>query len=199
MNRLSASLLAAAGLFSGAFAPAQTPALPPTPAAAQLVRATPFRLAAGYASDWRKERPLVTEGWLVVLRVDPALVFPRQTAEPVLYAGRHTAERLNVGYRSGHVVAIVPAPFDPAKDPVWFGAPALPEQVDAATIAAERAKADAAGIAPAPAAAAPGAAAGRPVRALAAKGALLADAAALVREFAPDEPEAAAGLAAAAP
>jgi hypothetical protein len=36
-------------------------------------------------------------------------VYPRQTAEPVLYIGATTAERVNIGHESGRVVAIVPS------------------------------------------------------------------------------------------
>ncbi len=131
---------------------ADPPAIPPTPAAVQdVVYARPFSLEKGYEFTWRKEKPTVTEGYLLVLKVDPALVYPRQTAEPVLYVGDTTAERVNVGYPSGTVVAIVPcklADFDLKKTPIWFGTPELPERCTAKTIAQERAKAEKAGIKP---------------------------------------------------
>jgi hypothetical protein len=183
---------------------AAPPPVPPTPAPiVKLVSARPFALEQSYASDWRREKPRVTTGYLLVLEVDPDLVYPRQVEEPVLYVGRQTAERLNVGYRSGHVVAIVPAVTDPeAKDYVdlgkvriWFGAPEMPERVDAARIEAEHDAATQAGIAPRPrdevdAALKRGGAALRRER----KQRLLGDAADLVERYAPEETDLIAGM-----
>ena len=138
---------------------AKPPPLPQTPAPVlDVVYARPFTLDKGYEFTWRKERPTVTEGYLLVLKVDPALVYPRQAAEPVLYVGDTTAERVNVGYVSGHLVVIVPAAagkladFDLKKTLIWFGTPELPERCTAKTIAEERDKAQQAGIQPLPAA-----------------------------------------------
>ena len=119
------------------------PALPaaPRPGQVSLVEARPFTLQTPYTHQWRADRPAVSAGWVLVLRVaDRELLHPRQTAEPVLYVGEQTAERLNHGQASGHVVALVPSPVGadglPSLDltgaPVFFGDPALPEQVTAA-------------------------------------------------------------------
>jgi hypothetical protein len=126
------------------------PPVPKTPAPVlDVVYARPFTLEKGYEFTWRKEKPTVTEGYILVLKVDPALVYPRQTAEPVLYVGDTTAERVNVGYGSGHLVVIVPckvAEFELKKTLIWFGTPELPERCTAKMIAAEHAKAEKAGI-----------------------------------------------------
>ncbi|MHC4082327.1 MAG: alpha/beta hydrolase [Planctomycetota bacterium] len=127
------------GGFHGARAP--TPVI-------DLVAAQPFALREPYDHLWRLERPVVWSGYLLVVEVDPALVSPRQSLEPVLYAGRQTAERVNLGHESGHLVAIVPGDLDDLR--LWFGAPALPEQVGATWINREHARATAAGIAPVP-------------------------------------------------
>ncbi len=125
------------------------PAIPSTPAAVEeLVYARPFTLQEGYTSDWSRERPIVTSGVLLVLKVNPDLVYPRQVAEPVLYVGDRTAERMNVGFRSGYVIAIVPGHVDLTEAPIWFGTPELPERVDAERIRSERALADSARIKP---------------------------------------------------
>ncbi len=146
---LAATALAAAVVIA---APPQVPA---TPAAVQdIVFAQPFSLETGEMSYWRAERPTVKSGYIIVLKVNPDLVYPRQSAEPVLYVGDTTAQRLNVGYRSGHVVAVVGADItgdkamDLSKVKIWFGTPELPERVDAKRIAQESALADAAGIKP---------------------------------------------------
>lgn len=144
---LAATALAAAVVIA---APPQVPA---TPAAVQdIVFAQPFTLDRGEVSTWRAERPMVESGYILVLKVNPDLVYPRQSAEPVLYVGDTTAERMNVGYRSGFVVAVVGADItgekamDLSKVKIWFGTPELPERVNANRIAQESALADAAGI-----------------------------------------------------
>lgn len=190
MNGWLRLALLLAGSVIGAHALAAPP-LPSGPVPVQeLVYARAFDLDQGFAYDWRQERPLVRRGTLLVVQVDPDLAYPRQTAEPVLYVGTQTAMRLNVGYPSGYLVALVPGDMelDAEATRIWFGAPALPESVTQATIAAQHARAVAAGIAPIPRAqvAAAYARGGAPLsrRTLAA---LLADAAALVERYAPDE------------
>lgn len=113
-----------------------------------VIRIQPFRLEKPYKFDWRKERPDVRSGLLVVIKVDTSLVKPTNNLEPVLYAGNQTVQRLNQGYESGFIIGIIPATIDLSKEPIWFGTPALPERIDAKTIAAERRKALGAGIKP---------------------------------------------------
>ena len=135
----------------------QVPPLPATPAPVRrLLHAQPFKLDKGYEFEWRADRPMVSSGWMLVLQVEPALVFPRQVAEPLLLVGKTTAERINVGHQSGRIVVIVPSPLDEQSNPelkleeamMWFGTPTLPEQVDAGQIEAERIAATNAGIRP---------------------------------------------------
>jgi hypothetical protein len=125
------------------------PPVPATPAAVDdVVYLRPFTLEQGFKFAWCKEKPTVTSGTLLVLKVNPDLVIPRQVAEPVLYVGDQTAQRINAGNESGHVVVVVPGEVDLARSPIWFGTPELPERVTAEIIRQERAKADAAGIKP---------------------------------------------------
>ena len=125
------------------------PAVPQTPAAVDdILYARPFALEEGYRFEWSKEKPLLTEGTILILKVDPNLVYARQTLEPVLFVGNTTAERVNKGYRSGYVIAIVPGKIDLATTPIWFGTPELPERVDSNTVLREMALARAAGIKP---------------------------------------------------
>ncbi len=126
---------------------AAPPAIPATPApVSEVVYARPFSLNDGFRFDWCKEPIQVTQGTILVLKVNPNLVIARQVEEPVLFVGNQTAMRLNQGEQSGYVVAVVPGAVDLTKDPVWFGTPALPSRVDANVIQAERAKAEKAGI-----------------------------------------------------
>jgi hypothetical protein len=125
----------------------ELPRVPATPSAVKdIVFARPFTLAKGYTDTWRKDRPIVKSGTLVVIKVNPALVTPRNSLEPVLYAGNQVVQRLNHGHKSGFVIGIIPGEIDLSKAPIWFGRPELPERVTTQTIHAERALADKAKI-----------------------------------------------------
>ncbi len=139
--------------------PGEPPPLPVTPTGdIEVLYARPFTLDVPFTHTWRAEQPVFSAGMVLVLAVDPDLVYPRQTAEPILYVGDQTAERVNLGHESGRVVAIVPAAVDAAgavaldlaDAPVFFGAAGLPEQVDAARAAAELAAARQRGLLPPP-------------------------------------------------
>src|SRR5262249_17856509 len=80
----------------------------PLTAVRDILHAQPFTLAKPYRNDWSKDHALVTSGLLLVLQVDPALVAPRNAAEPILYAGNRAVQRLNHGDQSGRVIGIVP-------------------------------------------------------------------------------------------
>ena len=141
-----AGMLAVASLALGS-----PPEIPNTPAAVDdLVYARPFTLDKGFKFMWCQERPTVTSGTLLVLKVDKALVVPRAIAMPVLYVGDRPAERINHGHESGHVIALVPGKVDLSQVPIWFGTPNLPDQVDGSTAKAERALAENAGFKPFP-------------------------------------------------
>ncbi len=110
-----------------------------------ILFAQAFRLDKPYTHAWRKEQPQVSAGYVLVLAVDPEFVRPQQVAEPVLYVGDQTAERINAGDVSGRLVVLVPSSsnsrgevaLDLNKALIWFGAPELPERVDAAHLNAE--------------------------------------------------------------
>ena len=123
------------------------PAIPATPAAVDaIVYSRKFTLKEGYEFTWCKGKPIVTSGYLLVLQVNPDLVFPRQLAQPVLYVGQQTVQKINDGYPSGHVIAIAPGDLDLNEALAWFGTPELPERVDAAKVETEAKLAKAAGI-----------------------------------------------------
>jgi hypothetical protein len=114
-----------------------------TPSAViDVVYVQSFSLREGYTHYWREEKPFVKTGTLVVFKVNPGLVYPRNAAEPVLYVGNQTAERLNFGNDSGFVVAIVPGEVDLSKSRAWFGRPELPERVNDKIIMMETELAD---------------------------------------------------------
>ena len=168
-------------------APPEQIAVPPTPKSVKgILAARRFILRTPYVNTWSQGREKVFSGTLVVLEVDRAYVVPRNELEPVLYAGDVAVQRLNQGDVSGRVIAIVPGDVDLATVPIWFGTPALPERVTAASARAERALAEKAGIRPLPSARAPGVQ--RPAVDAPDMATLLRDvAASLVEEFSPQE------------
>lgn len=124
-------------------------AIPPTPAAVRdILYARPFTLQTPYRNDWSNERAMVSTGVLIVVQVDPALVIPRDSLEPVLYAGNVAVQRLNHGHQSGRVIGIVPGIVDLSGAPIWFGPPELPERVTQNTVRSERARAERANVRP---------------------------------------------------
>lgn len=141
------SLLVATALLCAPSASAAPPPLLPLPAAVELVSARAFSLAEAIPIPGRPDLPRTQEGLLLVVAAEPALVWPRQTAQPVLYAGDTLAARANHGWPEGELVVAVLGTRDLSELPIWFGSAGLPERANAEAIAAERALADAAGIA----------------------------------------------------
>ena len=194
MKLFSLSILAACIATSVAVADDTPPAVPDTPAAVtELVSAQPFTLDTKTAHLWRAEKTQYDSGYLLVLKVNPDLVIPRQIAEPVLFVGKQTAERVNFGHESGHVIAIVPGVIDDPEHPdyidlektlIWFGTPQLPEQVDAKIIRQELALAKRAGIKPLQLPRD----ASQPLN-VTTKGKLYGQAAALIQKYSPQEKE----------
>lgn len=120
---------------------------PATPAPVKnILFAQPFTLETPFTNTFSKERAVVSNGVLIVVEVDPALVIPRNTLEPVLYAGNVAVQRLNHGERSGRVIGIVPGTINLATAPIWFGTPQLPERVTQSTVQYERGLAEKAGV-----------------------------------------------------
>ncbi len=123
----------------GLDAPPEIPANPTVELPMQLVHAQPFQLAEAATHYWRAEQPTYTDGLVLVLDADPTFLLPRQTAEPVIFVGDQTVDRINTGYPSGQLVAVVPGMTleQLADAPIYFGQPELPERVDAEYAAAE--------------------------------------------------------------
>ncbi|WP_026619777.1 hypothetical protein M728_004284 (plasmid) [Ensifer sp. WSM1721] len=114
----------------------------------ELLAVHRFELQEGFEFDWSAEARTVRSGTLVVIKVDPDIVVPRNAPEPILYAGDRTVQRLNRGSGSGVIVGLIPGDIDLSAAPLWFGAPGLPESVTAETIRNERRLAERAEIRP---------------------------------------------------
>lgn len=113
-----------------------------------VVWSRPFLLERPEVYTMQAERPSFTEGLLIELRADPALLGARQVAEPVLYVGEVPAFRFNWDPTRGCLVVFVPGAVDLAKTEVFFGSPELPERITRVRGASERAVAVAAGAKP---------------------------------------------------
>ena len=165
-----------------------------------VLSARPYVLDEPYTHHWRAEAPETSAGYLLVLEVGEAFTTPRDTLESVLYVGAQTAERINWGAGSQRVVALVPAPLgedggpslDLAQSRIFYGRPALPEEVDGAMIREEleRARVQGIGFQPVDAAIEAG---GGLIR-FADRTALVRHAATLVLEHSPAEGDLARGL-----
>jgi len=144
-----ATVVLAGGALTAWFAQQGTdlPNLPAAPSGVwNVLYAQPYTLDAAYTHWYREERPEFSAGYILVLDADPVHVYPRQELNKVLYVGHQTAERINPGVDgNGRIVVLVPTERDANGMPVldlgstlmWFGKPALPEQVDADIVAAE--------------------------------------------------------------
>lgn len=125
--------------------PAAAPAPAPAVQQLELVHAERFQVAQPYRHLWRAEPLLVTGGWLLVLSGEPSALVARQMKMPLLQVGAQTAERVNVGDRSGKLVVLVPGDVALADAPIFLGSDALPEEVGQAHLDAELANARANG------------------------------------------------------
>lgn len=113
-----------------------------------ILYARPFALIQGYRTAWQRERPLVTQGYIVVLRADPTLAQFRAGATPVLYGGEGPIERLDPGYSAGIVVGILRGGMDLTVTPIWFGAGGYPGETTNGMVEQARQDATLAGVAP---------------------------------------------------
>lgn len=120
-----------------------------TPAPVEdLVYMRPFTLSQGYRWSSVNDEPETDRGVIVVLRVDPKLVIPRNSPSPILYAGDRMLQALNFGHTSGHVIGLLPGKVDLSETLIWFGPPTAPSRVTPKSIRVERAQAEEAGIHP---------------------------------------------------
>ena len=135
--KLFAAALAASLLAIPVAGIAQTP----TPIKG-ILAAQRFTLAEPYRDTWALDKSTISAGTLLVLDVDPKLVAPRESLNPVLYVGGKPTMKLNNGDMSGHVLVIVPASIDVARAQIWFSAPDLPEALTTAKVNTEKLRAE---------------------------------------------------------
>lgn len=129
------------------------PQVPPGPASAvpgvvDVLAAVPVTVDPPHPWPWARDHAPLRTATVLVLQCDPVLARPRDVGEPVLYAGPAPVERVNPGGTSGRLVVVVPGEVDVTRVPLYFGAPELPERVDAARGEAELEAARTAGFTP---------------------------------------------------
>lgn len=89
-----------------------------------------FSVQDGFTNWWKAEWPTINTGTVVVVSVDPDMAFPKQTHNPVLYAGDTPLFVVGLDAKAGCVAGIVPGGVDLQTAPVfWDTTPILPEQV----------------------------------------------------------------------
>ena len=120
----------------------------PTSGVLDVLAARSVTFGTPHPYPWAKDHAPLTEGTVLVLQVEPALVVPRQVGVPVLFVGDTPVERINTGWPSGRLVVLVPGDVDLATAPAWFGSTELPERVDEERGRAELDAALAAGFQP---------------------------------------------------
>ena len=121
----------------------------------KVVYAQPFTLEDGFAYPTRKEKPQVKAGYLLIVDADPELVLKRAMGSRILYVGKQTGWRINVGYPSGRAFVLVPAELNKAgkvdldltKSRIWFGTHRFEGHADKPRIELEHDLAVEAGIA----------------------------------------------------
>ena len=106
-------------------------------AVSDVVYARRFTLAHPEAFAWRADKPQYRGGWVLVVRTESELLHPTQLAQRQLLVGEQIAERVNVGFGSGHLVVVVPGGVELASAIVRFGSAELPERIDAEWLAGE--------------------------------------------------------------
>jgi hypothetical protein len=117
----------------------------------QIIYARPFTVEDGYVNLWHKDKPVVSSGYVVVLRVGRDLAQPRAVATPLLYGGNGPIERIDNGRTGEYVVGLVPGEVDLANTLFWFGAPGYASEQGAGEIVEARWRAVEAGITSPPA------------------------------------------------
>lgn len=114
-----------------------------------VVWARAFTLAQPIPYASQRGAPAMDRGVILELRVDPAMVVPRQVA-PNLYVGDVPATLMNWDPIGGCAVVYVPGAPALATAPIYFGSAEPAERIDAAAGALERQAAVAGGATPLP-------------------------------------------------
>ncbi|MFO0980180.1 MAG: hypothetical protein U1E76_00270 [Planctomycetota bacterium] len=114
-------------------------------------------LALVYARPYQVEKPMefvingkvekVHKGYVLVLKADLRLCEPKDVPDFALFVDNALGQRVNSGYRDGHLIVITPE-LDLAKSLIWFGSRLLPDRTTAVVTERERSAALARGIAP---------------------------------------------------
>jgi len=127
---------------------ADVPAVPTDVTGAVLTRATPFVLAEPVPYDWEAGRPSMRDGVLLAFSAPGSLLLQRQVGQPTFYAGATPVALVYANPDAGCAVGYVRGAPDWSIDPFFAGSAELPERIDAAAGAAERAAALRAGAVP---------------------------------------------------
>ena len=103
----------------------------------ELVVAKPFKVEKPipFVIDGKKKQ-MKKEGYLLVLKADKDLLAPKNSPDFLIYADKAVGWKINSGYRSGHVVVMVPK-CDLLKANLWFGSRLVPNHLTPALFKGE--------------------------------------------------------------
>ena len=89
----------------------------------------------------------VTEGYVLVIKAHLGLLEPRNAPDYLLFVGDAVGQKVNSGYKDGHVIVITPK-LDLSKAPLWFGSREIPNRLTPSRVAFERKAAERVGVRP---------------------------------------------------
>jgi len=112
-----------------------------------LVEAEPFQVEKPIVFRVAGKDVKAKEGWILVLEADLDVLEPVDLPDRALFVGDCLAQKVNSGYKDGHVVVIT-SKVDLATSPIWFGSRWLPHQVNARAMEREQESIRRAGLEP---------------------------------------------------
>lgn len=107
-----------------------------TPGVLGVEHVQPFSLEEPITYHWRHDAPPMTDGTILVVRVDSTVARPQQADGPTLFVGNTPAAVTHPGYLDGHLVVFVPGRPNLDLTPIFWAQSGLPEQTTAADGAA---------------------------------------------------------------
>lgn len=103
-----------------------------TPGVLSVEYVQPFSLEEPITYHWRQDAPAMTDGTILVVRVDSTVARPKQAEGPTLFVGNTPAAVTHPGYLDGHMVVFVPGHPKLDLTPVFWAQSGLPERTTVA-------------------------------------------------------------------
>ncbi|MEW6746562.1 MAG: hypothetical protein AB1486_27805 [Planctomycetota bacterium] len=98
------------------------------PKAVELIYARPFEVEQPIPFVVGGKIEASKKGYIVVLKADLRVLEPMDVPDHVIFAGKAVTQKINSGYRSGYVVAMVPE-VNLFESALWVGSRLLPDTI----------------------------------------------------------------------